>query len=41
MNWKSRGLVVEVLAPAKQSFCEVLKPSDDYVNDFITCDCNK
>ena len=41
MNWKSRELVVEVSALAKQSFCEVLEASDDYVNDFITSDCNK
>jgi len=40
-NWKRRGLVVEVSAPAKQSFYEVLEPSNDYVNDFITSNCNK
>ena len=40
-NWNRRELVVEVSAPAKQSFCEVLEASDDYVNDFITSDCNK
>ena len=41
MNWKSRELVVEVSAPTKQLFCEVLEASDNYVNDFITSDCNK